>query len=104
MRGAGTSALAWADVARQLGTDQPVYGVSDASLTTPAVPGFASIEGYSAKLADEVQRICGDGPARLAGWSFGGVVAFEVRMDMWLHVLRTNKIRAPTTKFTTTPL
>jgi len=84
VHGAGTSALAWADTAKHIGSriKGRVYGVSDASLTAGA-PAFESIEAYAMALVDEIEKLVGKGGrAAVGGWSFGGVVAFEAARVM----------------------
>jgi amino acid adenylation domain-containing protein len=68
----------YADIARHLGDDQPVWGLE---CTTDS----DSIELMAARYLTEIRRIQPSGPYRLGGWCFGGVVAFEMA-----HQLRAN--------------
>jgi aspartate racemase len=63
----------------RLGADQPVYGIeapmlTDATLLSPGASVTAIAEDYLA-LVRQVQPL---GPYRLGGYSFGGVVAYEM--------------------------
>jgi amino acid adenylation domain-containing protein len=61
----------YADLARHLGDDQPVWGLE---CTTDA----DSIELMATHYLTEIRRIQPSGPYRLGGWCFGAVVAFEM--------------------------
>jgi len=77
VHGVGGTVLDLAPVARQIDSDGPVYLVqargidgSDAPLTT--------IEAMADYYVDAVREIAPRGPYRLAGYSFGGMVAVEM--------------------------
>ncbi|MGH9239402.1 MAG: non-ribosomal peptide synthetase, partial [Vicinamibacterales bacterium] len=82
--GAG-DVLVYSRLARHLGRAQPFIGIQD-----PGMPG-ASIERRAATYLDEIVRHQPSGPYYLGGWSFGGIVAFEMA-----HQLRR---RGETTAF-----
>ncbi|HEU4328800.1 MAG TPA: amino acid adenylation domain-containing protein, partial [Roseiflexaceae bacterium] len=74
--GAG-NVLSYLELARLLGPDQPFYGLQAAGLDGEAPPREsvdAMAEAYLAALR-EVQP---EGPYLLGGWSFGGMVAYEM--------------------------
>jgi thioesterase domain-containing protein len=72
----------YADLARRLGPDQPLYGLQDPSIytdTTPAIP----IEVMAARYIEALRSAQSEGPYLLAGWSFGGFVAFEIARQLF---------------------
>ncbi|MGW6504520.1 amino acid adenylation domain-containing protein [Nonomuraea angiospora] len=73
------SGLSWcyAGMIRHLGTDQPVYGVQARTVARPELPG-RTIGELAADYLDEIRRVRPSGPYYLLGWSFGGMVAFEL--------------------------
>ena len=69
----GGEVLCYVDLAMALGTDRPFYAFQ-ALRNGDAV----TIEELATGYAGELRRMVGDGPFCLAGWSFGGLVAFEM--------------------------
>jgi len=70
----GGDVLCYAELARALRPGRPLFGiraVADAG-------AVASIEAMAARYVEEVRRTAGSGPYLLAGWSMGGLVAFEM--------------------------
>jgi len=70
---AGGPCSVYHPLVERLGEDQPCYG----------------LERVEGELADRVEQylpllaeVAGDGPYRLAGWSFGGALAFEVARQL----------------------
>ena len=55
--------------------DYPIYGL-------PGGPHLDTMEGLAARLVGLIRQIQPHGPYRLAGWSFGGVLAYEVAMQL----------------------
>ncbi|MGY2288771.1 amino acid adenylation domain-containing protein [Pseudomonas sp. SDO5215_S409] len=59
--------------------DYPIYGL-------PGVPlgetQLNTMEGLAARLVGIIRSVQPHGPYRLAGWSFGGVLAYEVAMQL----------------------
>jgi len=69
----GGEVVCYAELARQLGPEQPFYGLQ--------VPGYApaqTIEEMACAYIAEIRTIQPDGPYLLGGWSLGGVIAFEM--------------------------
>jgi amino acid adenylation domain-containing protein len=64
-------------LARRLGFDQPFYGLQAKGLRH-AENAFASIEEMASYYIDAIQAFHTDDPIFIAGYSFGGVVAFEI--------------------------
>ncbi|PXX33090.1 alpha/beta fold hydrolase, partial [Undibacterium pigrum] len=62
-------------LAKHIDNDIPVYGL-------PGIPlgekQLSTIEEQAKRLVDIIQEIQPEGPYRIAGWSFGGLLAYEV--------------------------
>jgi thioesterase domain-containing protein len=76
----GGAVLSYRDLALQLGTEQPFYGIQAAGLAG----GHAvdDLPAMAAQYAAAVEAAAPHGPYLLGGWSFGGVVAFEMARQM----------------------
>jgi thioesterase domain-containing protein len=81
----GGEVLSYYRLARELGTDQPVYGLQarpiDAETGWNEAPE-TSIEELAAEYLDAVRDLQPAGPYFLAGYSFGGIVAFEMARQL----------------------
>jgi amino acid adenylation domain-containing protein len=73
--------LCYLDLARHLGSDQPFYAIQDPSLTG-TVPPFESIEAMAAHYFESIRAAQPSGPYLIGGWSFGGLVAFEIARQL----------------------
>jgi thioesterase domain-containing protein/acyl carrier protein len=73
----GGSVLCYGELARQLGFGQPVYGLSAIGLHEFVVPQDDIAEMAATYLNAILQKFP-DGSFRLAGWSMGGVIAYEM--------------------------
>lgn len=62
-----------------LNPEIPVYGLSAVPLNAPQLQ---TIEGMAARLITIMRRIQPQGPYRFAGWSFGGVLAYEMAVQL----------------------
>ncbi|HSF40852.1 MAG TPA: amino acid adenylation domain-containing protein [Thermoanaerobaculia bacterium] len=78
---AGGDVLCYAALARQMGDDQPFYGIQARGFTEDEEPP-ASIEEMAALYLEEVRRIEPAGPYFLGGWSLGGPVAYEMARQL----------------------
>jgi amino acid adenylation domain-containing protein len=74
---AGGSVICYRDLARALGNDRPCYGLQSPALEAGERPPV-SIEAMAERYLEEVSRITPRGECLLAGWSLGGVVAYEM--------------------------
>jgi amino acid adenylation domain-containing protein/non-ribosomal peptide synthase protein (TIGR01720 family) len=70
----GGHVLCYVEVARLLGADQPCYGLEEFVGGTP--------RAIAATLVETMRRVQPRGPYHLCGWSFGGVVAFEMAQQV----------------------
>ncbi|MGY2329223.1 amino acid adenylation domain-containing protein [Pseudomonas sp. SDT2931_S440] len=64
---------------RHLPGDYPIYGLPGAPLGEVQLQ---TMEGLAARLVGIIRSVQPHGPYRLAGWSFGGVLAYEVAMQL----------------------
>ncbi|NVE01793.1 thioesterase domain-containing protein, partial [Massilia sp. BJB1822] len=68
-------------LSRWLPDDVPVYGVAAAGLA-PGESPLPSIELMAARYVSELRSIAPEGPYRIAGYSDGGIVAFEMARQL----------------------
>jgi thioesterase domain-containing protein len=61
----------------RLGQDQPFWGVQVRGLQEGETP-LNTIEEMAELYVDAIRQVQPEGPYQLAGWSFGGVAAFEM--------------------------
>ncbi|HSF40925.1 MAG TPA: amino acid adenylation domain-containing protein [Thermoanaerobaculia bacterium] len=80
----GGEVLTYYRLARELGTGQPVYGLQARPLEEHAEAPQAMIEEMAAGYLEAVRSLQPAGPYLLAGYSFGGVVAFEMARQLTL--------------------
>ncbi|MEH1835831.1 MAG: thioesterase domain-containing protein, partial [Nostoc sp.] len=78
---AGGNVLCYADLARCLGQDQPFYGLQAVGFDGKQEP-YPRIEVMAARYIEVIQLIQPEGPYLLGGWSFGGIVAFEMAQQL----------------------
>jgi amino acid adenylation domain-containing protein len=72
------------ELAQLLGPDQPVYGIQAVGLDGKS-PRHASIEEMAAHYVSEIVSFQTEGPFYLAGYSLGGLIAFEVARQLHLR-------------------
>ena len=70
---AGGSSSVYAPLARRLNKDVPVYGVERLE---------GSLQERAAEYVKDIERIAGERKVILAGWSFGGALAYEVASQL----------------------
>lgn len=78
---AGGGVLCFSDLAAHLGSDVPFYGLQARGHTI----GQAAIEDISEMAAcylEAIRSVQSRGPYHLGGWSFGGLVAFEMAQQL----------------------
>lgn len=66
-------------VAERLDTGIPIYGLSVQAIESPRP---RTVEGLAARLVATMRGMQATGPYRLAGWSQGGLVAYEVATQL----------------------
>lgn len=76
----GGEVMRFLPLARQLGSDQPFYGLRSPEFNSDLSP--VSVEFLAEKYLRELRHLQPEGPYRLAGSSFGGLVAFEMARQL----------------------
>ncbi len=73
------SGFSWsyAGLIRHIDPAVPLYGVQSVGLAADE-PLPRTVPDVAARYVDEIRRIQPDGPYRILGWSFGGIVAHEM--------------------------
>jgi thioesterase domain-containing protein len=66
-------------LAAQINSEIPVYGLPGVPLDEPQLQ---TIEGMAARLVEIMRTVQPVGPYRFAGWSLGGVLAYEVAIQL----------------------
>ncbi|MEP6802072.1 MAG: amino acid adenylation domain-containing protein [Acidobacteriota bacterium] len=79
--GVGGNIVGYVDLARELGVDQPVYGLQARGLDGKREP-FTCVEDMARHYITEMLALFPNGPFLLAGASFGGRVAFEMARQL----------------------
>ncbi|MEG3960427.1 thioesterase domain-containing protein, partial [Microcoleus sp. herbarium2] len=77
----GGTVLAYIDLARHLGSEQPFYGLESLGLYEEQ-KSYARVEDMAAHYIEAMQAVQPQGPYLLAGWCFGGLVAFEMAQQL----------------------
>jgi thioesterase domain-containing protein len=98
VHGVGGNVLGFYALARCMGEDQPVYGIQAQSLL-PDEPAVLRLEQMAAKYVMDMRAVCPQGPYHLVGFSFGGLVAYEIAQQLrtaglevgWVGMLDTRQ-------------
>ncbi|MEJ1931206.1 AMP-binding protein, partial [Nostoc sp. NIES-2111] len=77
----GGEVLCYHNLANYLGAEQPVYGLQPRGLDGKQQP-FVRVEDMAVHYIKEIQTVQPQGPYFLGGYSFGGVVAFEMAQQL----------------------
>jgi len=80
IHGAGLNVLNFVNIIKHFDEDQPVYFIQGTSKSYD--DWYESIEDMAAHYIDAIVKINPNGPYALAGFSFGGVVAFEMTRQL----------------------
>lgn len=73
----GGNALCFLDLARRLSGDRPVIGLNARGLE-PGQEPLMTVEDIAEEYLAAIREHQPEGPYAIAGWSFGGIVAFEM--------------------------
>ncbi len=68
-------------LARCLGSDQPFYGLESFELDMGRTPS-ETVDEMANRYANDLRRVQPQGPYRIGGFSFGGVVAYEMARQL----------------------
>ena len=82
--GLGGNVVRFRDLARYLGDEQPVYALQPLGMDG-STPYLTRIEDMAAHYVREVKAKQASGPYHLAGYSFGGLVVFEMARQFALQ-------------------
>lgn len=77
----GGAVFSYIELAQSLGPEQPFYALQARGLDGRGEP-FEDIEQMAAEYVRAIRTVQPEGPYRLGGWSFGGVVAFEMARQL----------------------
>ncbi|NEO35900.1 MAG: amino acid adenylation domain-containing protein [Moorea sp. SIOASIH] len=77
----GGNILCYAELARHLDQDYPVYGLQSLGLDGLQQP-LTSVEEMASHYIEAIQQIQPQGPYHLIGWSLGGVIAYEMAQQL----------------------
>ena len=69
--------LEYLDLCRELGTERTIYALVAPGYETDEEP-LACVHALASQYVMEVKHIMPQGPYHLLGWSFGGLIAFEM--------------------------
>ncbi|MEA2490157.1 MAG: hypothetical protein QOH21_1949 [Acidobacteriota bacterium] len=78
--GKGGSVIRFRALAEALGSDQPFYGLTHHGIAPPSLP--STLAALAACYADAIREQQPEGPYYLAGYSAGGLVAFETARQL----------------------
>jgi aspartate racemase len=77
VHGVGGNVVGFRDLARHVGDDQPFYAIQPQGLDGKR-ECLTSIPQMAERYIQEIRRVQPDGPYRIGGYSFGGLVAYEM--------------------------
>lgn len=81
VHGANYNVLIFKELSNNLDHDQPVYALQAKGLSGDVDP-HESVEAMAAHYISEIQTVNPHGPYALGGFSFGGIVAFEMAKQL----------------------
>ena len=82
IHGADGSVLFYRDFARQLKTDRAIYAIEAPSLSDDQWQIPDSVEELATEYVKAIRAVQPTGPYWIAGYSFGGVAAFEIASQL----------------------
>ncbi|MET9452946.1 amino acid adenylation domain-containing protein [Streptomyces cinerochromogenes] len=74
-------ALSYLPLARYIGAEHPLYGLQSPAVVAGA-PLPDSIEENAAAYVELIRRVRPEGPYHLFGWSYGGLLAYEIAVQL----------------------
>jgi len=77
VHGVGGNVLGFRDLVRHLGNDQPFYALQPEGLDGTR-PCLTNVPAMAARYVDEIRKVQPHGPYLIGGYSFGGLVAYEM--------------------------
>ncbi|WP_181244017.1 non-ribosomal peptide synthetase [Chamaesiphon polymorphus] len=77
----GGTVLSYLELARNLDPDRPVYGLESLDLDEEQTL-HNKVEDMAAYYIQVMKTVQAEGPYQIGGWSFGGLVAFEIAQQL----------------------
>jgi amino acid adenylation domain-containing protein len=77
----GGHVACYAGLAALMGPDQPVYAFQARGLDD-GLPPLQGVEAMAAHYVEGLRRVQPRGPYRLGGWSYGGIAAFQMALQL----------------------
>jgi amino acid adenylation domain-containing protein len=81
VHGVGGNVVGFRDLARHMGPDQPFYALQPQGLDGKR-PCVTSVAEMAESYLREIRRVQPEGPYRIGGYSFGGLVAYEMAQQL----------------------
>jgi amino acid adenylation domain-containing protein len=81
IHGVGGNAIGFHELGRRMGPDYPFYGLQSQGLDGKH-PCHTSIEAMAAHYINEIRSVQPEGPYLMGGFSFGGLVAYEMAQHL----------------------
>jgi len=81
----GGNVLCYVELARHLDPDQPLYGLQSVTLYEDDKQDYSSVQDIAACYLDSIRSVQPQGPYLLAGYSFGGYVAYEIAQQLHMQ-------------------
>jgi len=81
VHGVGGNVVGFRDLARHLAVDQPFYALQPQGLDGKR-PCLSSVPEMAERYIREIRRVQPEGPYRIGGYSFGGLVAYEMAQQL----------------------
>ena len=81
VHGVGGNVLGFYSLAKCMEEDQPVYGIQAQALL-PDQEAQLRLEDMAAQYVKDIRAVCPEGPYHLLGFSFGGLVAYEIAQQL----------------------
>ncbi|WP_249039737.1 thioesterase domain-containing protein, partial [Archangium gephyra] len=77
----GGNVFSYTELARQLGSERPIFGLQAQGLDGLSAP-LSSVEEMAALYVETIRSVQPSGPYLLGGWSMGGVIAYEMASQL----------------------
>ncbi|ASS75374.1 hypothetical protein CIG75_10475 [Tumebacillus algifaecis] len=77
----GGGVMSYLQLVKGLAEAETVYGLQSVGYESDEAP-LSTMEEISERFLAEIQAVQPEGPYRLAGWSFGGVAAFDLALQL----------------------
>ena len=81
VHGAGGQVFPYNELASLLGDDQPFFGLEDQAANS-SDSAYRKVKKMAAYYLEAIREIQPEGPYFIGGWSFGGIVAFEMAQEI----------------------